>query len=296
MATRRTLYTGSLTVPDLYAIYGATKKSSTSYSIRLYKHSNLQITEIDLVDAYYGASGYEHEVYAKLTHSASSRSSTSTTYKTRLPNRGIYRSLNINSEPEVVSSAGTPYNAQITAGTFNTAVFRIPLQMTPSTYTINSIVIGFGSTATTRLTYSAVYSYSGDPIVIDLPAKTKSKLTLSNSTPSGASVSWPSGWSSTNYLTIGESYTPGDLTDTNGKYVFTGWYTDSARTTHASFPFTATETDVTLYSGWEEASKSGKIKIGGSWIDGKIKMRVGDAMQVCDRGYVKVDGLWLPIK
>lgn len=294
MATR-TLYTGSITATDLKTVYSVKQQGTSKYSVR-YRNWSIPITQIDLIDTYNGVSGYKHALYARLTYNACSSTTGSVTASGRVATRAVYSRIIVN---DTNGSATTfiPYSVTaVDAGTKNTGSFVIDLSSSESTFTINNLSVSMYSTSPTGTAYSTIFTYSGDPIIINLPAQTKSKLTLSNTTPTGASITWPSGWSSTNYLTIGESYTPGRLMDANGLYRFTGWYTDSERTIPASFPFTATNTDLTLYSGWTEVLKGGRIKVDGNWVNGTIKMRVGDTIQSYERGYVKVNGLWLPLK
>lgn len=84
---------------------------------------------------------------------------------------------------------------------------------------------------------------------------------------------------------------PGPAVDNSGDYVFTGWYTDSACTNRATFPFSAPTEFVQLYAGWAKRVPF-RIKMNGQWDTGTLKTKVNGEWVNATSAFLKVNGDW----
>lgn len=294
----KTLYEGTITLPDLYSITTVKKTGTKTWKLSGNKFSGATISSIHLYFVDDGHSGYAKKLYTISKHNTVVGVTVTKTRNTSVGNRrNISTGITVNNMDRhglantlrVVNKIDSAYN-------WTSGSQIIYCGEEPTTFTVNSLTVDVGSTAIYPVEHQVIYTYNGDPLTYEIPKKTVSKIEVNNGSHSGISVDYSDdNWYTTNYFTIGDTKTLPDVYDRNGKWEFKGWYLDSALTEPAPTSFEVTFDDLKLYTKWKQVQPHVTIGIDGGLRQGEIRIREGNRIITPWKGYKKVNGIWRPI-
>lgn len=294
----KTLSTDTITLPDIILVYNRTKASSKAYRYTIHTWSGMTITEVKLSYGDLYADGYAYQVNVNLMHPVVRRTSSVSNQQSRLYDlrRNLYILSNVNDEG-FTSTGYRLATTSISSGSWQKRLKTIFCGEEPQTFTLSNLILQAGSVERYANTASTIYAYSGDPITIEIPQKTKSKITLDDGGLRDIAPRYYGDWTWTkvNYITIGSQQHLPDGHDLNGKWIFEGWYEDSNFTIPANLNFEVPFEDKTFYSKWKQVQPRVIIGVNGGLKQGEIRIRKENEIITPWKGYKKVNGIWRPI-
>lgn len=296
----KTLYEGTITLPDLYTYNTITRVNSKQWRLNGYKFSGVTVSTIKLYFTDKEHVGYAKSFYVILQHNTVTGTSASKTYSSSVSAKRPYIASGITVDDagrHGYSNTLSVKNKINSAYNFRSGSIDINCPKSSSkTYTINSLLVDVGSTAIYPTEHQVIYTYDGDPLTYEIPQKTVSKIEVNNGSHSGISVDYlDDDWYTTNYFTIGDTKTLPDVYDRNGKWEFEGWYLDSDLTEPAPTSFEVTFDDLKLYTKWKQVQPRVIIGVNGGLKQGEIRIRKGNEIITPWKGYKKINGIWRPI-